>query len=98
MPPGSREEREKRGPQKGPSAETLRENSRKKKEEAPPGFEPGIKDLQSSALATWPRRHVSGGNLKNPTRPVKGNRKAWQEKRIAAENPVNVTEQSTSSA
>jgi hypothetical protein len=26
---------------------------------APPGFEPGMVDLQSTALATWPRRHVS---------------------------------------
>ena len=24
--------------------------------EAPPGFEPGVKDLQSSALTTWPWR------------------------------------------
>ena len=29
------------------------------KKEAPPGFEPGMVDLQSTALATWPRRHVS---------------------------------------
>ena len=26
--------------------------------EATPGFEPGMADLQSAALATWPRRHV----------------------------------------
>ena len=25
--------------------------------EATPGFEPGMADLQSAALATWPRRH-----------------------------------------
>ena len=25
--------------------------------EASPGFEPGMVDLQSTALATWPRRH-----------------------------------------
>ena len=28
----------------------------KKKREAPPGFEPGMADLQSAALATWLRR------------------------------------------
>ena len=28
------------------------------KKEAPPGFEPGMADLQSAALATWPRRLV----------------------------------------
>ena len=27
-------------------------------EEAPPGFEPGMADLQSAALAAWLRRHV----------------------------------------
>ena len=28
-------------------------------EEAPPGFEPGMSDLQSDALATWLRRRES---------------------------------------
>lgn len=30
--------------------------SLREKEEAPPGFEPGMVDLQSTALATWLRR------------------------------------------
>ena len=30
-----------------------------RRKEAPPGFEPGMVDLQSTALATWPRRLVS---------------------------------------
>ena len=29
-----------------------------KRKKAPPGFEPGMMDLQSTALATWPRRHL----------------------------------------
>lgn len=34
------------------------EKSVREEKEAPPGFEPGMVDLQSTALATWPRRHV----------------------------------------
>lgn len=34
------------------------EKNVREKKEAPPGFEPGMVDLQSTALATWPRRHV----------------------------------------
>ena len=29
-----------------------------KKREASAGFEPAMADLQSAALATWPRRHI----------------------------------------
>ena len=38
----------------GERCESVRENARK----APAGFEPAMEDLQSSALATWPRRQL----------------------------------------
>ncbi len=38
------------------------------REEAPPGFEPGMVDLQSTALATWLRR--LGLRLKGSSEPT----------------------------
>ncbi len=42
--------------------------------EAPPGFEPGMVDLQSTALATW-RRRQWGLKVGNSAGSVKGNKR-----------------------
>ena len=41
----------------------------RKEKEAPPGFEPGMADLQSAALATWPRRRACFGEVRK-TLPI----------------------------
>lgn len=47
-------------------------------QEAPPGFEPGMADLQSAALATWLRRRQLPQNLRNCFPMVKSSPAAKQ--------------------
>ena len=66
--------------------------SKEKAEKAPPGFEPGIKDLQSSALATWPRRQLRRRpNARSAALQPKTSVRVGQEARLSASRAGSCT-------